>query len=66
MLRNLRKMVATVGNKLGVDDAVLRRILNHTAPKIDVLHRQYVGVGGVDVSEALEQIQNEMNARFER
>ena len=60
MLHDLRKMLATVGNKLGVGDAVLRRILNHTAPKTDVLHRHYVGLGGVDVSEALVEIQTEL------
>lgn len=60
MLHDLRKMLATVGNKLGVGDAVLRRILNHTAPKTDVLHRHYVGLGGVDVCEALVEIQTEL------
>lgn len=39
MLHDLRKLVATVGVKLGLSSAVMRRILNHTAPKIDVLHR---------------------------
>ena len=39
MLHDLRKLVATVGEKLGLSSAVMRRILNHTAPKIDVLHR---------------------------
>jgi len=37
MLHDLRKMVATVGQRLGLGDAVLRRILNHIAPKTDVL-----------------------------
>lgn len=44
MLHDLRKLVATVGEKLGLSSAVLRRILNHTAPKTDVLHRHYVGL----------------------
>jgi integrase len=60
MLHDLRKMLATVGSKLGVDDAVLRRILNHTAPKTDVLHRHYVGLGGVDICNALIRIQGEL------
>ena len=47
MLHDLRKMLATVGEKLGVGDAVLRRILNHTAGKDDVLHRHYGGWGWV-------------------
>ena len=57
MLHDLRKLVATVGEKLGLGDAVLRRILNHTAPKTDVLHRHYVGLNESDVAKALEQIQ---------
>lgn len=57
MLHDLRKLVATVGEKLGLGDAVLRRILNHTAPKGDVLHRHYVGLNEADVVGALVQIQ---------
>jgi hypothetical protein len=45
-----------VDEKLGLGDAVLRRILNHTAPKSDVLHRHYVGLCGADVAGALIQI----------
>src|SRR5659263_454892 len=37
MLHDLRKMMATVGEKLGLSSAVLRRILNHTAPKSDAV-----------------------------
>ena len=57
MLHDLRKLVATVGEKLGLGDAVLRRILNHTAPKSDVLLRQYVGLNLGDVVGALAGIQ---------
>ena len=57
MLHDLRKLVATVGEKLGLGDAVLRRILNHTAPKTDVLHRHYVGLDETDVAGALVHIQ---------
>ncbi len=57
MLHDLRKLVATVGEKLGLGDAVLRRILNHTAPKSDVLHRHYVGLNEADMAGALVQIQ---------
>ena len=57
MLHDLRKLVATVGEKLGLSEAVLRRILNHTAPKSDVLHRHYVSLGAGDVEAALERIQ---------
>jgi hypothetical protein len=61
MLHDLRKMFATVGQKLGVSDAVLRRILNHTAPKTDVLNRHYVGLTDKDVMNALVIIQEELS-----
>ncbi len=66
MLHDLRKMVATVGQKLGVGHAVLRRILNHIAPKTDVLNRHYVGLTGDDVREGLQRIQMEMDALMMR
>lgn len=58
MLHDLRKMLATMGEKLGVSSAVLRRILNHTAPKTDVLHRHYVGLSVGDVLEPMVRIQD--------
>jgi integrase len=61
MLHDLRKMVATVGQKMGVGDAVLRRILNHIAPKTDVLNRHYVGLTEFDVLEGLMTIQTELD-----
>jgi hypothetical protein len=57
MLHDLRKLVATVGESLKVGDAVLRRILNHTAPKTDVLHRHYVGLDEGDVLGGLVALQ---------
>jgi integrase len=66
MLHDLRKMMATVGQKMGISDAVLRRILNHTAPKIDVLNRHYVGLTSDDVQEALERIQVEIDVLMGR
>jgi|SRR5665647_512281 len=57
MLHDLRKLVATVGETLGLGDTALRRILNHTAPKSDVLHRHYVSLDVVDGGEPLERIQ---------
>jgi len=51
--------VATVGEKLGIGDAVLQRILNHTAPtKSDVLYRHYFGLNSGDVAGAMAQIQH--------
>jgi hypothetical protein len=60
MLYDLRKIVATIGEGLKVGDAVLRRILNHTAPKTDVLHRHYVGLNEADVAGAMVQIQENL------
>ena len=64
MLHDLRKLVATVGEKLGISDAMLRRIPNHTAPRTDVLHRHYVGLSDGDVAVALAKIQTELAALF--
>ena len=44
VLHEFCKLVTMASEKLGLGDAVLRRILNHTAPKGDVLHRHYVGL----------------------
>ena len=66
MLHDLRKMLATVGERLKVGDAVLRRILNHTAPKSDVLHSHYVSLNTEDVLPALVMIQNELCSMMEK
>lgn len=64
MLHDLRKLVATMGEKLGLSDAVMRRILNHTAPKTDVLHRHYVGLKIEDIREGLVSVQCELGRVF--
>lgn len=65
MLHDLRKMVATVGERLQVGDAALRRILNHTAPKSDVLHSHYVQMNTDDMLPALLTIQSELSRLME-
>ncbi|QIL83411.1 tyrosine-type recombinase/integrase [Diaphorobacter sp. HDW4A] len=60
MMHDLRKLLATVGERLGVGDAALRRILNHTPAKSDVLHRHYVQLSIQDVSQPLELIQQDL------
>lgn len=60
MLHDLRKLMATTGERLGLGDAVLRRILNHTAPRSDVLHRHYVSLGHEDIRAPLQLIQAEL------
>jgi len=56
-LHDLRKLLATVGARLGTGDAILRRILGHAPKRSDVLHRHYVGLEASDVAEALTRIQ---------
>lgn len=57
MLHDLRKLVATTGERLALSDATIRRILNHTAPKADVLHKHYVSLDVTDIVEPLRKIQ---------
>ncbi len=57
MLHDLRKMLATAGERLSVSDAALRRILNHTAPRSDVLHRHYVSLDAEAIRASFEGIQ---------
>ena len=65
MLHDLRKLLATVGEKQGHSDTVLRRILNHRAKRSDTLHRHYVSLTAKDVSIALAAIQDSLFALME-
>jgi len=56
-LHDLRKLLATVGARLGIGDAILRRILGHAPKRSDVLHRHYVGLESQDIAEPLAGIQ---------
>ena len=58
MLHDLRKLLATVGEKQGHSDTVLRRILNHRSKRSDTLHRHYVSLTAKDVAIALTSIQD--------
>ena len=62
MLHDLRKMLATMGERLAIGDAALRRILNHTAKRADVLHRHYVDLNANDIRASLEEIQTALIA----
>lgn len=62
MLHDLRKLLATEGERLNVGDAVLRRLLNHTPPRSDVLHRHYVDLKVEDIRYPLERIQQKLTA----
>jgi integrase len=57
MLHDLRKLVATTGEKLGLSDATNRRILNHAAKRSDTLHRHYVQLTAADIRAPLQSIQ---------
>lgn len=61
MLHDLRKLVATVGERLTIGDALLRRILNHTAKRSDVLYRHYVSTELSDIEQPLVLIQVALN-----
>lgn len=61
MLHDLRKLVATTGERLQVGDAILRRILNHTAKRSDTLYRHYVSLSEDDIREPLERIQEALD-----
>lgn len=58
MLHDLRKLLATIGEKMGYSDTVLRRILNHRAKRSDTLHRHYVSLTAKDVANSLAAIQD--------
>ena len=55
-----------MGEKLGLGDAVLRWVLNHTAPKSDVLHRHDVGLDSGDVAGAMVLIQGALAGLMRR
>ncbi|MBJ9968522.1 site-specific integrase [Burkholderia seminalis] len=57
-LHDLRKLLASVGARLEVGDAILRRILGHAPKRGDVLHRHYVELHHVDVEARLLKIQS--------
>jgi len=56
-LHDLRKLIASVGARMGIGDAQLRRILGHAPKRGDVLHRHYVELSALDVAEPLTSIQ---------
>ncbi|NHV31741.1 integrase family protein [Burkholderia sp. D-99] len=60
-LHDLRKLLASVGARLGIGDAVLRRILGHAPKRGDVLHRHYVSLAERDVIRALMTVQVALN-----
>lgn len=64
MLHDLRKMLASMGEKEGVGDAMLRRILNHKAKRSDTLHRHYVELTALDILPALTRIQSKIMEKW--
>ncbi|REG60077.1 integrase [Paraburkholderia sp. BL6669N2] len=56
-LHDLRKLLASVGARMEIGDAVLRRILGHAPKRGDVLHRHYVSLSAADVLQPLSRIQ---------
>jgi len=60
MLHDLRKLLASIGERSQVGDSILRRILNHTPNKSDTLHRHYVSIEMRDLHEPLCKIQKSL------
>ena len=58
MLHDLRKLLATVGEKLQIPESILRRILNHISARSDTLYRHYVSIELSDIEKPLEDIQS--------
>jgi len=58
LLHDFRKIIATTGQRIGLSDAVMRRVLNHAPPRSDVMHRHYVELNISDISAPLERIQD--------
>lgn len=58
MLHDLRKLLATIGERLQVSESILRRILNHTSKRSDTLYRHYISIELSDIYKPLEDIQD--------
>lgn len=56
-LHDLRKQLASVGARIGIGDAILRRILGHMPKTSDVLHRHYISLSPSDIAPELTRIQ---------
>lgn len=65
MLHDLRKLLATTGEKLGLSAAILRRILNHTAKRSDTLYRHYISLNEADIRDSLMAIQEHLDSLME-
>jgi len=61
MLHDLRKLHASIAKNIGTDDSFIRRILNHSAPKNDVLNRNYISISYKDLEKHLYLIQLEIH-----
>ncbi len=61
MLHDLRKLFATTGEKLGIGETVLRRLLNHSCKRSDTLYRHYISLSTDDVRAPLLAIQDELS-----
>ena len=57
-------MFATIGEKIGVRESVLRGLLNHVAKKSDTLNRHYVQLLPADLTQDLLNIQEALRGKF--
>lgn len=65
MLHDLRKLLATTGEKLGFSAAIMRRILNHTAKRSDTLYRHYISLNETDIHDSLVAIQERLDSMMQ-
>ncbi|MET3233158.1 UNVERIFIED_ORG: integrase [Burkholderia sp. 1263] len=57
-LHDLRKQLASVGARMGIGDATLRRNLGHMPKTSDVLHRHYISLSPPDIAPELTRVQD--------
>ncbi|WP_301768833.1 site-specific integrase [Burkholderia aenigmatica] len=65
-LHDLRKIFASIGARIGIGDAILRRLLGHAPKRGDVLHKHYVTLSVADVNEAICMVQNHIGGAASR
>lgn len=59
-LHDLRKLLASEGEQIGLSAAMLRRILNHAAKKSDTLYKHYVQIDDLALHSALKNLQDSL------
>jgi integrase len=66
MIHDLRKMLASVGQGLNINEPMLRRILNHSPSRSDTLNRHYIQIEMNQVLDSLLIIQNHISGLMQK